>query len=206
MLISFDDLIKKYNLKIKGVIHVGAHKCEEMEYYLKNGIGYDKVIWIEAQEHLVAMMKSINNNLQIYNNVVAEEDNKEVEFIVTNNVQSSSFLELGEHAKYHPSIVEAYRLKMKTIKLDTFVKDKNINMENFNFLNMDIQGAEYLALKGFIDNLKFLDYIYLEVNDTYVYKNCGLLYEIDEFLKNNGFHRVETFMTEAHWGDAFYTR
>ena len=38
MLISFKDLVKKYDLKIKGIIHVGGHHGEELEDYIDEGI------------------------------------------------------------------------------------------------------------------------------------------------------------------------
>ena len=38
MLISFNKLINKYNLKIRGVSHFGAHKGQEVKSYLENGI------------------------------------------------------------------------------------------------------------------------------------------------------------------------
>ena len=79
-------------------------------------------------------------------------------------------------------------------------------MGDFNFLNLDIQGAELLALQGLEDNLKFIDYIYTEINTGEVYKNCAKVNEIDEFLKKYGFERVETAMTSWEWGDAFYIK
>jgi hypothetical protein len=30
MLISLHDLVKKYNIQFKGILHVGAHECEEL--------------------------------------------------------------------------------------------------------------------------------------------------------------------------------
>ena len=33
MLIFLDDLVKKYNIKITGIIHIGAHECEELPIY-----------------------------------------------------------------------------------------------------------------------------------------------------------------------------
>ena len=71
---------------------------------------------------------------------------------------------------------------------------------------MDIQGAELLALKGSSDTLKNIDYVYLEVNEKELYTGCGLLSEVDEYLKEKGFTRVEINMTPHGWGDAFYTR
>ena len=90
--------------------------------------------------------------------------------------------------------------------MDTFVKENNVDMSRYNFLNIDIQGAEYLALKGFEENLKYIDYLYLEVNQKELYKNCILLPELDKYLLDKGFKRVELDMTRYGWGDGFYMR
>lgn len=79
--------------------------------------------------------------------------------------------------------------------------------KNFaNFLNIDIQGAELMALKGMGDLLNYFDYVYLEVNKDYVYKNCALVHEIDEYLSEYNYVRVETAWTNAQLGDALYIR
>ena len=62
MIILLDDLIKKYNIKINGIIHVGAHECEEIIYYDKY-IERNKVLWIEAQEEKVAFSKKKYENI-----------------------------------------------------------------------------------------------------------------------------------------------
>ena len=33
MLISLHELVKKYNVVFKGILHVGAHECEELKEY-----------------------------------------------------------------------------------------------------------------------------------------------------------------------------
>ena len=38
MLIPFDKLIKKYNIKPKGVLHVGANNGAECKAYYDNGV------------------------------------------------------------------------------------------------------------------------------------------------------------------------
>jgi hypothetical protein len=82
----------------------------------------------------------------------------------------------------------------------------DLDFSNYNMLNMDIQGAELLALKGATNLLKTMDYLYLEVNTAHLYKECALINEIDEFVKKFGFMRVSTKMTEFEWGDAFYIK
>jgi hypothetical protein len=83
----------------------------------------------------------------------------------------------------------------------------NYNNIPFNFLNLDIQGVELKALKGMESYLDSIDYIYTEVNSDYVYKDCALVTEIDDYLKQFNFVRVETQWCENfRWGDAFYVK
>jgi len=205
MLIKLSDLVKKYNLSLRGVFHIGAHACEERGDYHREGVKDENIIWIEGSKALCDRI-SKDKNVIIYNEVVSDSDNNEVEFIITNNGQSSSILELDLHKTYHPHVYEVARYKVKTKKVDTIINENKIDMRNINFLNIDIQGAELLALKGMADNLKFIDYIYLEVNSASVYKNCAQISEIDNFLEKFGYKRVETSMTAYQWGDAFYIK
>jgi hypothetical protein len=77
----------------------------------------------------------------------------------------------------------------------------------FNFINLDIQGAELKALKGMEEYLHQIDYIYTEVNSDYVYEGCALIGEIDEYLQKFGLIRVETkWCGDYKWGDALYIR
>ncbi|NJN24997.1 MAG: FkbM family methyltransferase [Cyclobacteriaceae bacterium] len=77
---------------------------------------------------------------------------------------------------------------------------------SFDFVNLDIQGAELNALKGMGQILNNVNYIYLEVNLISIYKKCPKLHSIDLFLARKGFCRVELKLTNAFWGDAFYIR
>ena len=61
-----------------------------------------------------------------------------------------------------------------------------------------------MALKGAIESLKTAKALYIEVNERELYKNCGLIGEIDEFVSQYNFKRVLTHMTEYGWGDALY--
>ncbi len=147
-----------------------------------------------------------NPKLKIYNETISNQDGKEYEFIVTNNYQSSSILELQYHKKAHPHIHEISRKKVKSITIDTFYQKEGVDPKKYNFINIDIQGAELLALKGMIKNIQYVDYFYLEVNQKYLYKDCALINEIDSFLDKYGFKRMETKMTRYSWGDAFYIK
>lgn len=58
-------------------------------------------------------------------------------------------------------------------------------------------------MDGYLHNV---DYLYTEVNSDYVYKNCGLINELDDYLQKFNLVRVETKWTEFKWGDAFYIK
>ncbi len=204
MLINFNKLYVNYNLKISGILHIGGHLCEEIEDYEKY-VSRNKILWIEAIPENVDKCKAIYKNLLIENEVVSDVI-EETNFYISNNGQSSSMLELGLHKDLYPDIY--YKASFKTKTIPTFdVIEKYTNDIKFNFLNLDIQGAELKALKGLGDYLNNVDYIYTEVNSDYVYKNCALVGEIDEYLSKFGFKRVEVhWIPNYNWGDAFYIK
>jgi len=62
MLIDGNTVIKllvQHSIKTKGVLHVGAHKCEEKPFY-NNILNIDNqnVVWIDANEDLVKLNKA----------------------------------------------------------------------------------------------------------------------------------------------------
>ena len=142
-------------------------------------------------------------NLLIENAVVSDTV-EPVCFHVANNGQSSSFLEFGLHSTFHPDITYLHSFECNTIALKDILPKYNIP---YNFVNLDIQGTELKALKGMHDYLPTIDYVYTEVNSDYVYQNCALISELDEYLLTFGLKRVETvWCGEFKWGDAFYVR
>ena len=140
----------------------------------------------------------------VYNAVITDKDDTEVTFNVSNNVQSSSVLEFGTHSYEHPQVVYVDKTHHLSITVDTFFERNNLDASKYDFWNFDIQGAELMALKGATKSIKHAKAIYLEVNEKELYKNCGLISDIDTFLAQHNFKRVLTNMTQHGWGDALY--
>ena len=206
MYISFEEITKNLlekNIDIVGSFHIGAHECEEMYFYNKLGLHEENVVWIDAIASKVneARQRGIPN---VYNAVITDKDDEEIIFNVSNNVESSSVLEFGTHSQEHPSVVYVDKLNLKSITVDTFFERNNIDASKYNFWNFDIQGAELMALKGATQSIKYAKAIYLEVNEKELYKNCGLITEIDAFLLQYNFKRVSTNILDFGWGDALY--
>jgi len=206
MLINLLYLKEKFNLSLNSIIHVGAHNCQELPSYLE--CGAKKIYWVEANTELVkeSIGKIDTDANKVIEAVISECDGKEVSFNIANNSQSSSLLDLGIHEKLFPDISYVRKESRITTKLDTIYKI-HCNEKVIDLLNLDIQGAELLALKGFKQNLNRVRAIYTEINTKKVYKNCALVEDLDDFLIDFDFERLETKMWLDHpWGDAFYLR
>ena len=213
MLITIAELKARFNIKIKGILHIGAHNCEELSDYISCGVNLSNIYWIEALPRLVEKNKRINPLLNIYQAVIYDEDNKEIQFNITNcdgdvnNLQSSSILEFGSHKTSHPQVKLVDKVKMKTSRMDSIIKKHTIAMENVNFINLDIQGVELRALKSMESYLNNIDYIYTEVNTEEVYKNCDQMSDLTEYLAKHNFRLADArIYKQFGWGDAFYIK
>jgi FkbM family methyltransferase len=206
MLIDFNEINKMLvnnDINIHGAFHIGAHECEELSFYSNLGLNAQNIIWIDAIDSKV--IQAINRGIpNVYNAVITDKDDEDVVFNISNNIQSSSVLEFGTHSQEHPWVVYTHKIDKKTITIDTFFERNNIDASKYNFWNFDIQGAELMALKGAINSIQYAKAIYLEVNEKELYKNCGLINEIDDFLLKYNFKRVLTNITHHGWGDALY--
>jgi FkbM family methyltransferase len=140
-------------------------------------------------------------------NCAASDRNGTIELRVTNADQSSSILPLARHAEIYPSVQQTSVVQVPTKTIDQILEETCENAADFNLLNLDIQGAELMALKGAIEMLPNIEAILCEVNYEELYAGCPMIEEIDAFLFAQGFDRVATATPyHASWGDAFYVR
>lgn len=214
MLIPFSELFKKYNVRPTGVVHLGASEGQEALEYAKNGVRY--AIWVEAitevYNKLLAHLKNFPTMKSwAWNYCLGDEDNKQVTFHISNNGgQSSSFLEFGTHATAHPEVKYIRDVHLFTRRFDSLISEALSVTETkevipkLDFLNIDLQGAELMALKGMGNYLEQFKWAYIEVNKAPLYKGCPMVEDIDDYLAIYGLTRVETKWTGWGWGDAFY--
>ena len=196
MLLDLDKIIKKYKLKINGILHIGAHKCEELPIY--NNLNINNIIWIDANPKL--------SNKNIHNFVCNNTDKGYSSLHITNNSDSSTIYNFDSHLEKYPDIYIKETILVPNKTIDTFYKEQNIPKNYVNMLVLCIQGSELLALQGMNNTLKYYDAIITKVNYGYVYKNNTLVQEMDDFLIRKNFKRVEVKWTEKDWGQAFYIK
>lgn len=202
MLLNLDNLKQKYDLKIKGVLHIGAHVGQEFGTYERLGI--DNVMFFEPIPSTFQRLKENVGDKAILVNTALGNMIGEVEMFTetVNQGQSSSVLEPEHHLVQHPNIQFDGRQRVAITKLDTFIEDK----DKYNFINIDVQGYELEVFKGGAEYLKTIDYVMTEVNRAELYKGCARIEELDAFLGGYGFERVETTWDGGTWGDAFYVK
>jgi FkbM family methyltransferase len=202
MLINFTNLYKKYNMNIRGIIHIGGHYGEEMQEYVDNGIK-DIVVFeplTKNFEILYGNIKDINANIIGHQLALGSSKGIATMNLSSNEAQSSSILKPKEHLTLHPHVTFNGTEEVEVRTLDSYKYKK------YNFLNMDVQGYELEVLKGSKRTLEKIDYVYCEVNRAEVYENNAMIEEIDNYLSNYNFSRVETDWAGKLWGDALYIK
>ena len=206
------DLVRAcHNAVPKKILHIGAHLGEEAVAYNQNGA--EQIIWFEANEALAPALQTHLTQFQMRQQIVGAalwDSDTTLNFKITNNLQSSSFFDLEDHAKLYPNITVAEEREIRAHRLDTLLNSSTspLIFSDFEFINIDTQGAELAILKGMGNYLHqaSVKAIYLEVNQRELYKNIPLVEEIDTFLLAHHFFRVKTVMTHEGWGDAIYIR
>jgi FkbM family methyltransferase len=201
-------LLRAHGITPRGVIHVGAHVAGELDDYLR--MGFSKIVYIEANPALIPGLRAkaeAHGGKVIIVHAAASDTDGTVRLRVTSMDQSSSILPLAKHKDIYPSIREVSQVEVRGRRLDTLLTEEGLSAEDFNFLNLDIQGAELMALRGAPNLLSGIEAVNTEVNLQELYQGAGLLGELEQFMAKLGFGRA-AMVTPWHpsWGDAFYVR
>jgi len=203
MILDLKGIVKKYNLNINGAIHCGGHYGEEYNTYLELGI--NNQVWFEPQPEVFQIMESKlpnNENIKLINKALGNDTKKVTMYVDNYNQGSSSILKPKLHLDQYRHIRFENEVEVDLVRLDDVIIEK----DKYNFLYMDCQGYEYEVLKGASNLLNNIDVIMTEVNRAEVYENCGMINELDDYLNQYQFNRVETSWAGGTWGDAFYIK
>jgi len=147
----------------------------------------------------------------------------ETTLYVTQNPMCSSLYPPNEHylARFVdlPELVNLdFTVEIETTTLDEFCKQEGI--ENIDFLQVDVQGADLSVLQGAEGILKTVLAVQTEVEFSHLYVNQPLFADVDTYLRAQDFtffHLTTAYVPRARspivfrshsgqllWGDAFY--
>ena len=204
LLMDFNKIFRKYNLNITGIIHIGAHYGDELNDYISNGV-QDIVLFEPLSNNFDKLRENcinLNANIQAYNVALGSKDGTATMYLSDNDTQSSSILKPKIHLTEIPWVHFEGTEEVEVKTLDGY------DIKGCNFINIDVQGYEMEVFKGGKKTLEGIDYIYSEVNKAELYEGCAQMSELDSFLGEYDFERVETYWPEDwyNWGDALYIK
>jgi len=228
MMIGFKEMIEKYGLDIKGVIHVGAHEGGETLHYVNQRI--KNVVMIEANphryEHLVESLNTgrycvwctplqykyfndeeaeILKGYKSHNYAITDKEDGTITFNLSNyDGGTDSVFKINEWGRDSSWVPYEH---VDSVDVPTTTLDKLIqNTADYNFLNIDVEGAELLVLKGAHKLLDGIDYIMLESQDKIRFEGSCTREELVHLLKEYNFELVEYFDTGKQWGDCLFKK
>jgi len=205
MMIPLKNILDKYKLKPKGVIHVGSNDADEHGEYI--GCGIERFVYIEpCKEAFEALSKKVTDQRAILINVACGEHECNMPMYVShqNKGMSNSLLEPVLHLKQHPDIIFDDVEVVHVVPLDKLPIEK----EKYSLLVTDCEGYDGEVMKGAKETLKDIDIVYSEVQRGMTREGNMLIDEFEKLLDKEGFIIVEEFWPSPSltWGDAVFIR
>lgn len=199
-------LMDRFNPKVKGIVHIGAHTGEEYPEYV--GYGIENQLWFEPQPEPFEKLKARvngNKNCIIENMAVGNTVGPIQMHVSDKHDASSSILKPKFHIAQYPDITFNREILVQQVTLDYYMECHNL-YGLYNLMNIDVQGYELQVFSGSVCTLREIDYILTEVNCAELYEECALIDDVDCFLRIYSFERVYLEWKEDTWGNAIYAK
>jgi FkbM family methyltransferase len=202
----------------RGVIHVGADVGQEVPLYLE--YGFKNIILIEANPQSYQTLEAKfgrYDNVRLFNYAICDRSGV-IDFHIhtsrSGSTEPASILPMKRFKQIVKTLHTAQTIRVPAITLDRLVETHNIAFDRYNFINIDIQGAELLALRGATKIISSLDAIIAEVNLIEMYESGALESEIVAFLAGCGFEKrhavyhtlYDETSTFPAWGECLFTK
>ncbi len=190
-------------LSPKGVLHIGAHECAEIMCYRK--LFGDKVLWVEANPemyHRQVLPIAERNNQKCFNFAAFNTDGEEVTLHIPDRDDMASLLKSKEAHS-----TESVTIQTKTI--DTFAEEESITLEDYDFLNLDVEGVELEVLEGMEKTLSHFKYLIVEASLTPRFEgSSSTLESITTFVMERGYEMLEisSSFKDLGWGDVLFIK
>ena len=198
---EYTGIFERLNVHIKGIIHVGMWDFVEYGCYTK--LVGNNVIGIEANPQVYKdMAKPVADKwgFKCFNEFLSDKD-KEVRDFYFAGEGSSLY-------KGQPQWNKNVSIKVQTKTLATVIEENNIDMNGYDFLNIDAEGAEFDVLKGFEKYLDHINVIDLETSYDDRHRSGADHNTIVQWLSERGFQLKE--MSDSYqsqnWGDSVFAR
>lgn len=180
------EIIQSRSIDVRVVLDIGAasgETCKKFASSFPNAKVY-------AFEPLKSTFQKLVDNTAAMSNILASNiglgaKSGTVSINITGRVTSSSILGTNENEFFTEP--EPFRIvSTEEISIDTL--DRRMQSEAaVHLIKMDVQGYELEVLKGGVETLKRTSFVLLELQNHQIYQGAPQYFEIDSFLRENGF-------------------
>jgi len=202
----------------RGIIHIGAHEGEEVEQYLAQG--FQKVVLIEANPHwFEILLRKFGDDarIKIFNYAICDRNgviDLHIHTSRSGSTEPASILPMKRFKEIVRTLHTPNTVPVPAITLDGLFETHDLDPGEYNFINIDIQGAELLAFRGASKALAAADVVISEVNLLEMYEGGPLEEEIVKFLSQCGFEKKDvvyhTLYDESStfpaWGECLFVK
>lgn len=166
---------------------VGSH----VGWYSINLAKQNKNAKFYAFEPIVDTYNLLNEN--ILNNQLGNVESFNFGFSDKKRVADFYFSEIGSPVASEKDIFDIHTLntvKCRLEKIDTFIKKRNLT--KIDFIKCDVEGSEYLVIKGGENSIrKFLPILFLELVEDWCNKFNYTTFDLINFLYSIGYKMFE---------------
>ena len=202
----------------RGMVHVGAHQGQEVEQYLR--YGFARIVLIEANPECCEGLRakfSGDARIRIFQYAVCDRDGEvdlQIHTSRSGSTEPASILPMKRFKEIVGSLHTAGTIRVPAITLPALFQRHSLDPADYNFLNLDIQGAELLALRGAAGLLPGMDAVISEVNLVELYEGGPLEEDLVRFMEARGFDKQQAIYhplydeksTFPAWGECLFVK
>lgn len=202
----------------RGVVHVGAHQGQEVEQYLR--YGFDRIVLVEANPQWCESLHAkfgADSRIRIFNYAVCDREGEvdlQIHTSRSGSTEPASILPMKRFKEIVGSLHTTGTVRVPAITLPALFDKHSLQRGDYNFLNLDIQGAELLALQGAAELLPGMDAVIAEVNLVELYEGGPLEEDLVRFMETQGFQKQRAIYhplydeksTFPAWGECLFLK
>jgi FkbM family methyltransferase len=192
--------------QIRTLYFIGCHTFHEREWFFNTFRHLEHLYLFEPLPNVRAQLEQDfagHPVVKVFPYAISDHDGQAV-FHVTNNLQSSSLLNMKEHKQLFPGVDAIGDIAVPQRCLETVIRDHGLADPDLLFI--DVQGAEFQVLTGIArERLERVGIVFTEASTVEVYEGAKLLTDLNDYL-GSAFHFIgfEDMLGSKVHGDALF--
>lgn len=182
-------------LQYDTILDVGAYNGATINFWHKH-FPHHLIIAFEPNEEMINEIKKNTKHIPLHQfhlyPIALSDQNTTTHLNITKNKPSASLHEIS-------SSDTLFNIQTtKTIMAKTLDSISEIQNKKILILKLDVQGHELSVLKGSKYTLTRTKWVLTEMSNHTIYKSGSQYYEVDAFLRQNGFQLID--IIPSLWG------